>query len=95
MMCIHGRADSALCPHCLGINAGVSRQADEGKVKRVGNQGRSTTGEAIVPYYRQSDRVEAAKYLRLTVTRYLTDRATMKDIREAMQLLEAAVKKDA
>ena len=60
----------------------------------MGNQGRSTTGGPKVPYYRQSDRVEAAKYLRLTVTRYLTDRTTMKDIREAMQLLETAVKEE-
>jgi len=58
----------------------------------VSNQGRSTTGGPRVPYYPRGQRVEAAKYLRLTVTRYLAERASMKDIREAMQMLEAAVK---
>lgn len=60
----------------------------------MSNQGRSTTGGPKVPYYRQSDRVEAAKYLRLTVTRYLSERATMKDIREAMSRLEDAARKE-
>lgn len=60
----------------------------------MSNQGRSTTGGPKVPYYPRGPRVEAAKYLRLTVTRYLTDRATMKDIREAMQMLEAAEHSD-
>ena len=52
---------------------------------------RSTTGGPKVPYYSRGAHVEAAKYLRLTVTRYLADRASMKDIREAMSMLEAAV----
>jgi hypothetical protein len=56
----------------------------------VSNQGRSTTGGPKVPYYRQSDRVEAAKHLRLTVTRYLGERATLSEIKEAMSMLEAA-----
>ena len=51
------------------------------------NAGRSTTGEAKVPYYRGSDRMEAAKHLRLTVTRYLTDRANFGEIEEAMEML--------
>lgn len=56
----------------------------------MSNQGRSTTGGPKVPYYRQSDCVEAAKHLRLTVTRYLADRTTMNEIREAMSMLNAA-----
>jgi hypothetical protein len=56
----------------------------------MGNEGRSTTGGPKVPYYRGSGRVEAAKHLRLTVTRYLADRASLKDVREAMSMLETA-----
>ena len=52
---------------------------------------RSTTGGPKVPYYPRGPQVEAAKHLRLTITRYLADRASMKDIREAMSMLEAAV----
>jgi len=56
----------------------------------MSNAGRSTTGGPKVPYYPQGKRVEAAKYLRLTVTRYLAERATLKDVQEAMSMLEAA-----
>lgn len=56
----------------------------------MSNAGRSTTGGPKVPYYRQADHIEAAKYLRLTVTRYLADRASLDDIREAMAILVAA-----
>jgi hypothetical protein len=51
---------------------------------------RSTTGGPKVPYYPRGAHIEAAKHLRLTVTRYLADRASLKDIREAMVMLEAA-----
>ncbi len=54
------------------------------------NAGRSTAGGPAVPYYRQSDHIEAAKHLRLTVTRYIADRASLDDIREAMTMLVAA-----
>lgn len=54
------------------------------------NAGRSTTGEAKVPYYRQADHIEAAKHLRLTVTRYINDRALLSEIEEAMVMLRAA-----
>lgn len=53
----------------------------------MSNGGRSTTGDAKVPYYRESDVREAAKYLRLTVTRYLAGRALMSDIDVAVMLL--------
>jgi hypothetical protein len=54
------------------------------------NAGRSTTGEARVPYYRQADHIEAAKHLRLTVTRYIADRAALREVEEAMVMLRAA-----
>jgi hypothetical protein len=52
------------------------------------NQGRSTTGRAQVPYYMGTPTTEAAKYLRLTVTRYLAQRASLADIEEAMRMLQ-------
>ncbi len=55
-----------------------------------GNRGRSTTGDAAVPYYVQAPHIEAAKHLRLTVTRYIADRASLDDIREAMAMLTSA-----
>lgn len=55
------------------------------------NAGRSTTGEAKVPYYRGSDKIEAAKHLRLTVTRYLAERANFSEVEEAMDLLRDVV----
>lgn len=53
------------------------------------NAGRSTSGEARVPYYLQSPRIEAAKHLRLTVTRYLNERASFREVEEAMDMLRA------
>jgi hypothetical protein len=53
------------------------------------NRGRSTTGRAAVPYYPRAQHIEAAKHLRLVVTRYINDRATLNDIREAMANLGA------
>lgn len=59
------------------------------------NAGRSTTGEAKVPYYRGSERVEAAKHLRLTVTRYLADRANLTEVEEAMDMLRNVAESEA
>lgn len=56
------------------------------------NRGRSTTGEAAVPYYLGTPAQEAAKHLRLTVTRYLADRASLREIEEAMAMLRDAAK---
>ena len=61
----------------------------------MSNAGRSTTGEAKVPYYRQNDRIEAAKHLRLTVTRYLAGREPLSAVQEAMKMLEDAAAKEA
>src|SRR5689334_23176197 len=58
------------------------------------NAGRSTTGEPKVPYYRGTPTQEAAKYLRLTVTRYLNDRANFSEIEEAMDMLRDAAEAD-
>lgn len=54
------------------------------------NRGRSTTGDPDVPYYVRGAHIEAAKHLRLTVTRYLAERASLADIEEAMTMLRAA-----
>lgn len=54
------------------------------------NAGRSTTGGAKVPYYPLSAHLEAAKHLRLMVTRYINDRATLFEIEDAMTMLRAA-----
>jgi hypothetical protein len=60
----------------------------------VGNRGRSTTGGPAVPYCNVSARIDAARHLRLTVTRYIADRATLADIETAMVMLRAAVPVD-
>lgn len=49
---------------------------------------RSTTGKAAVPYYPGSPTMEAAKHLRLTVTRYIASRATFGDVKEAFEILQ-------
>ena len=54
------------------------------------SRGRSTTGEAAVPYYLSTPAKEAAKHLRLTVTRYLADRASLADVTEAHAMFIAA-----
>jgi len=56
----------------------------------MSNRGRSTAGDAAVPYYRSTPHIEAAKHLRLTVTRYIADRASLADVQEAMSWLVAA-----
>jgi hypothetical protein len=54
------------------------------------NAGRSTTGDPKVPYYLSSPHIEAAKHLRLTVTRYINERANLNDVEEAMVMLRSA-----
>ena len=54
------------------------------------NAGRSVAGGPKVPYYQQADHIEAAKHLRLTVTRYIADRASLREVEEAMVMLRAA-----
>lgn len=56
----------------------------------MGNRGRSTTGRAAVPYQPRAPHIEAAKHLRLTVTRYIADRASLNEVKEAMSMLVAA-----
>ena len=56
----------------------------------MSNRGRSTTGSAAVPYYVRIPTEEAARHLRLTVTRYLAERANIGDIEEAMEILKMA-----
>lgn len=54
------------------------------------NRGRSVTGEAAVPYYLSTPARETAKHLRLTTARYLADRASLNDIKEAFTMFVAA-----
>ena len=51
---------------------------------------RSTTGGPAVPYYHRGAHMEAARHLRLTVTRYIAERATLAEVEEAMVMLRAA-----
>jgi hypothetical protein len=53
---------------------------------RKTNGGRSTTGEAAVPYYVESPEREAAKYLRLTASRFLAERASSHELDEAIKI---------
>jgi len=55
----------------------------------MSNRGRSTSGEAQVPHYSLSQHIDAAKHLRLTVTRYINRRATLEDVERAMVVLRA------
>lgn len=57
----------------------------------MSNEGRSTTGGPKVPYYMRAPHIEAAKHLRLTVNRYINERASLREIEEAMDMLRAAV----
>jgi hypothetical protein len=52
----------------------------------MGNAGRSTTGEPAVPYYIESPVREAAKHLRLTSARFLAERATARELDEAIKI---------
>lgn len=47
--------------------------------RKTNGGGRSTTGEPALPYYVESPAREAAKYLRLTATRFLAERASSRD----------------
>ena len=51
------------------------------------NRGRSTTGEPAVPYQIRAPHIEAAKHLRLIAGRYINDRATLREVEEAMVML--------
>ncbi len=59
------------------------------------NAGRSTTGEAAVPYYVESPRREAAKHLRLMMTRFLAERAAPGEVDEAIRVWRDAAKTSA
>lgn len=56
-------------------------------------KGRSTTGGPAVPYYDESPLREAAKYLRLTVHRFLNSNANLNEVREAIKIFEDALSK--
>ena len=56
------------------------------------NAGRSTTGEPAVPYYSESPEREAAKYLRLTAARFLSRRASAREVDEAIKIWQEALK---
>lgn len=47
---------------------------------------RSTTGGPRVPYYPEGQAVEAAKHLRLTVTRHLASKASFADVVDAFEI---------
>lgn len=51
------------------------------------SRGRSTTGGAAAPYQPRAAHIEAAKHLRLMATRYIADRASLREVEEAMVLL--------
>jgi hypothetical protein len=53
---------------------------------RKTNGGRATTGAAAVPYYVEPPEREAAKYLRLTAARFLTERASSHELDEAIKM---------
>lgn len=51
----------------------------------MSNRGRSTTGEAAVPsHYPTTPIKEAARHLRLTLSRFLSDRASESEVDEAI-----------
>lgn len=53
--------------------------------KPTKNAGRSTDGSPKVLYYPGSAATEAARHLRLTVSRFLSDRASRSDVDEAIK----------
>jgi len=57
------------------------------------NSGRSTTGETAVPYYLGTPAQEVAKHLRLTVTRFLSERASVGDVDEVIRMWHVATRK--
>lgn len=42
-----------------------------------------------MPYYQCSQHIETAKHLRLTMTRYLAERASLDDVKEAYSMFVA------
>lgn len=72
----------------------IDRAKDGRQIVARSSRGRSTTGEAAVPYYVGGETTEAAKYLRLTITRWLAQRASMADIDQAIGMLHAARAKE-
>lgn len=56
----------------------------------MAKQKHSRTGGPAVPYYYSGAHMEAARHLRLTVTRYIADRANLAEVEEAMAMLRAA-----
>ncbi len=78
----------------FGIALGLEpreRQFESDRLDQMSNRGRSTTGGPAVPYYPGTPVEEAAKHLRLMVTRFLAKRASLKEIEEAMAMLRQAV----
>ena len=58
------------------------------------NAGRSTTGERKVPdHYPTTPDRDTAAHLRLTVARYLSDRANRSEVEEAFRMFEATAPK--
>ncbi len=57
------------------------------------NAGRSTTGDAQVPYYPRDELTEIAQHLRLTASRFLVHRATAGDLDEAARIWTDATSK--
>ncbi len=51
------------------------------------NRERSYAGGPRVPVYPEAPWRDAAKHLRLTVTRFLVERATFDDVEQAMEML--------
>jgi hypothetical protein len=54
-----------------------------------GNKGRSTTNKPDVPYYPDTPIREAAKHLRLTLTRYLADNEPLWAVQRAAEEFQA------
>lgn len=59
---------------------------------RKSNAGRSTTGEPAVPYYVEAPAREVAKHLRLTAARFLSERASIREIDEAIKMWQEVTK---
>ncbi len=60
-----------------------------------GNRGRSTTNKPDVPYYPDTPIREAAKHLRLTLTRYLAGNEPLWAVQRAADELQAVAVKTA
>jgi len=60
---------------------------------RKSNAGRSTTGEPAVPYYVEAPVREVAKHLRRTAARFLSERASVREVDEAFKIWQEVTKK--